>query len=130
MPRGDRTGPMGMGAMTGRAGGYRTGFRMPGCANFLSGRGFGMAVGRGRGAWSRGFGGAGRGWRHRFHATGQLGWMRFGGYTAYPGFLAAHGKPDPELEKQALRNEADALKSELEAIQKRLSDIETAPQGE
>ena len=121
MPRGDRTGPVGMGAMTGRAAGFCADFRMPGYANPALGRG-------GRGFSGRGFGGGGRGLRHWFYATGQPGWMRFGGYPAYHAFPAAYWKPDPELEKQALRNEADTLKSELEAIQKRLSEIETAAQ--
>ena len=77
MPRGDRTGPMGLGPRTER------------------------------------------GWRHWFHATGVPGRMRFGGHA--PGFP----QPDPELEKQELRNMAETLASELEAIQKRISELET-----
>ncbi|MGZ5424590.1 MAG: DUF5320 domain-containing protein, partial [Candidatus Aminicenantales bacterium] len=56
MPAGDRTGPIGMGPLSGRAAGYCAGFGMPGYANPLPGRGFGMGFGRGRGAWGRGFG--------------------------------------------------------------------------
>jgi hypothetical protein len=89
---------------------------MPGYANAAYGRGFGMGFGRGRG-----FGGGGRGWRHGFHATGLPGWMRFGAYAA------PYQTPDPETEKQVLKNQADALQSELEAIKKRLSEIETSP---
>ena len=63
MPGGDRTGPRGMGAMTGRTAGYCAGFGFPGYANPITGRGFGMGFGRGIGAWGRGFGGGGRGWR-------------------------------------------------------------------
>jgi hypothetical protein len=78
--------------------------------------GFGRAgAGFGRG---RGFGGGGRGWRHWFYATGQPGWIRFGGYA--PGWA-----PDEATEKQTLKNEADALRSELDFIQKRLSEIES-----
>ncbi|NMC44151.1 MAG: DUF5320 domain-containing protein, partial [candidate division Zixibacteria bacterium] len=73
MPRGDRTGPAGMGPMTGRGLGYCAGFGMPGYMNPAPGRGFGMGFGRGRG-----FGGGGRGWRHWYYATGLPGWMRFG----------------------------------------------------
>ena len=37
MPRGDRTGPMGMGPMTGRAAGYCAGYGVPGYANPTTG---------------------------------------------------------------------------------------------
>ena len=119
MPRGDRTGPTGMGPMTGRAAGYCAGFGMPGYGNPAPGRGLGMGYGRGRGFFGRGFGGGGRGWRHWFWATGLPGWMRFGAYAS------PYLKPDPEMEKQALKNEAAALESEINAIKKRLSEIET-----
>lgn len=114
MPRGDGTGPMGMGPMSGRAGGYCAGFGMPGYANTVPGRGSGMGFGRGRG-----FFGGGRGWRWFCGAAG-LGlaaWRRFGGYgMAYP-------KVDPEMEKQDLRNQADVLQTELDFIKKRLNEI-------
>ena len=104
MPRGDRTGPSGMGPMTGRGAGYCAGFGMPGFANPAPGRGFG---------------GGGRGWRHWFYATGMPGRMRFGGYDVpYP-------QPDPESEKQALKNQAEALQSELDSIKKRLAEVES-----
>ena len=112
MPRGDRTGPMGMGPMTGRGAGYCAGFGMPGYANPAPGRGFGMGFGRGGAFW-------GRGWRHGFWATGLPGWMRFGAPAA------PYLKPDPEMEKQALKDQAEALQSELDFIKKRLSEIET-----
>ena len=119
MPGGDGTGPMGMGPMTGRAAGFCAGFGVPGYANPALGRGFGMGFGRGRGFWGRGFGGGGRGWRHWFYATGLPGWMRFGGYAP------PYSKPDPDMEKQALKSQAEALQSELESIKKRLSEIES-----
>jgi len=118
MPRGDGTGPMGMGAMTGRMAGYCAGSEVPGNANPVPGRGFGMGIGRGRGAWCRGFGGGGRGWLNMFSATARPGWMRFGGYAA------SYQKPDPEMEKQALKSEAEALQTELNFIKKRLGEIE------
>ena len=124
MPRGDGTGPMGMGAMTGRAAGYCAGLGMPGYANPAPGRGFGMGFGRGCGAWGRGFGGGGRGWRHMFYATGLPGWTRFGGYGA------PYQNPDPNLEKQALKSQAEALQSELDFIKKRLSEIEAETAAE
>ena len=123
MPRGDRTGPMGMGAMTGRAAGLCAGFGMPGYSNPTPGRGFGMSFGRGRGFFG-GRGGGGRGRRNMFYATGQPGWMRFGAFTATQGNQAAYMEPDPEMEKQNLRSQADALQSELNFIRKRLDELE------
>jgi Family of unknown function (DUF5320) len=103
MPGGDGTGPLGKGAMSGRAAGTCAGFGLPGYANTTPGRGFGMGFGRGRGSGGRS--GGGRGWRHEFYATGLRGWMRIGG-------------------KQALKTRAEALQSGLDFIKKRLEDIE------
>lgn len=72
MPRGDRTGPNGMGPMTGRGFGYCSGYDAPGFAN-APGPGRGMAWGGGRGmgrgmawghgpAYGRAFGGRGMAW--------------------------------------------------------------------
>lgn len=61
MPFGDRTGPWGLGPMTGRGMGYCAGFPVPGFMN--PGYGFGRGFGSGRG-FGRGLGlGRGRGWR-------------------------------------------------------------------
>jgi len=79
MPRGDGTGPAGMGPMTGRAAGFCAGFPVPGYMNPVMGRagfygaGYGMpyaGYGMPYGGWGnprlrRGFGfgrGFGRGW--------------------------------------------------------------------
>jgi hypothetical protein len=59
-----------------------------------------------------------------FYATGLPGWMRYGGYGAPYGYPAPYQRPDPEMEKQALRNQADYLQSELDAIRRRLDEIE------
>ena len=115
MPRGDRTGPGGMGPMTGRGAGHCAGYGAPGFANPAFGRGFGMGFGQGRG---RGFGGGGFGWRNRFYATGAPGWMGFGGYAA------PYQVPDAETEKQALKSEAKAVRAGLAAIDKRLAELE------
>ena len=70
MPWGDRTGPSGMGPMTGRGAGYCAGYDRPGYMN----PGFGYrAFGRG------GFGG--HGYRHWYYATGLPFWARSGGYA-------------------------------------------------
>lgn len=125
MPGGDRTGPMGMGSMSGRAAGYCARSDMPGYVNSAPGRAFGTVFGRGRGFRGAGAGGGGRGWRCGFSATDQPGWGRFGGYGAPYGYPAPYPKPDPELEQQALKHRAKALQSELGLIQNRLSEIET-----
>ena len=60
MPGGNRTGPAGMGPMTGRGAGFCAGSQMPGFANAGGGREF---FGRGRGmGCGRGFGRAGVGY--------------------------------------------------------------------
>jgi len=72
MPRGNGTGPGGMGPMTGRAAGYCAGYNIPGFANPISGRGF---VGAGRDY----FGGGGRIIPNMYYATGFPGCTGFGG---------------------------------------------------
>ena len=49
MPRGDRTGPLGMGPITGRGAGFCAGFKTPGYANTRFGRGMWFGLGRGYG---------------------------------------------------------------------------------
>lgn len=53
MPRGDGTGPMGQGPMTGRGAGFCAGFSTPGFANSTSSLGMGFRRGAGRGAGRR-----------------------------------------------------------------------------
>jgi len=121
MPRGDRTGPAGMGPMTGRGAGYCAGYGMPGYMNPAFGRGFGMGFGWGRG---RGFGGGGWGRRNWFHAAGVPGWMGYGGYAA------PYQAPDADTEKQMLKSEAKAVRAELDAIDKRLAELEAGTDQE
>jgi len=59
-----------------------------------------------------------------FYATGQPGWMRSGVSFARYGYPTPYPKPDPELEKQALKNQAEFLQSELDFIKKRLAEVE------
>jgi len=110
MPGFDRTGPMGAGSMTGGgrglcgAGGLSrpsapSGFRMGGA------RGFGRGMARGRRL------GRGLGYGRRFSSPSS-------------GFFP-HLKPLEELDM--LKNEAEILKKELDAIGKRIVDLETAP---
>jgi hypothetical protein len=116
MPRGDRSGPTGRGARTGRAGGFCAGFGAPGYANPAFGRGS-RGGGRGRGSRGWGFGAGGYGWRHGFGGTGVAGETR-------SGWLASqYQDPDPATEKRTLENQAKALESELEHIKERLSSL-------
>ena len=100
MPRGDGTGPAGMGPMTGRAAGYCAGYSVPGFANPIGG---GRYSGIGRGAFG-GRGGRGRGYRNWYHATGQPGWYRYnlgmpawGGISAPPNYSYASSYPIPAV---------------------------------
>jgi hypothetical protein len=100
-----------MGAMTGRGAGFCAGAGVPGYATPVPGRGLGSGFGGGFGmGFGRGRGGRGRG---------------FSFFAAPFGYAAPYQAPDPALEKQALRNQAEALRSELDFIKKRLDDIET-----
>ncbi len=121
MPGGDRTGPMGQGAMTGRRAGYCTGSKAPGYMNPVpGGRGFGGVWGGGFAGSGRGGGrGGGRGWRHWYHATGQPGWMRFGGGDP------AGATNDPEQQRRDLEEHARFLENELEQVKKRLVEAES-----
>ncbi|MCU0582030.1 MAG: DUF5320 domain-containing protein [Syntrophales bacterium] len=111
---------MGMGAMTGRGMGFCAGYDRPGYANMMPGGGKGSFYGRGRGCRNGGRGGC-----QGFAATGRPGWTRFGDYGAPYGNWAPYSQADPEMEKQALKTQADFLQSELDQIKKRLEDIES-----
>ena len=104
MPRGNGTGPMGAGPMTGRAAGYCAGYQMPGFMNPVGGRG-GMGFGRGMGM--------GRGMR----------FWNAPGYYAYPPVPYTQSLA-PEQEAGVLRQQADVLKEQLQSIETRLGEIE------
>jgi len=106
MPGGDRTGPVGMGPMTGRGMGYCTGYPTPGYTSPAGGRGF----------WGRGRGG-GWGRRNWYYATGLPFWAR-----AAQGFF--FGAPTAEQEREALRQQSQQLQESLDAIQRRIEDLE------
>jgi hypothetical protein len=123
MPAGDGTGPSGMGPMTGRGGGYCAGYDLPGYANPVPGRGFGMGWGRG-GGWGRG-----RGWRNQYYATGVPGWARFGYAPAWgappaPPYGAYPAPPTPEQETEFLRTQAEWLQQQLDHISQRIAELE------
>lgn len=107
MPRGNGTGPQGMGPMTGRAAGYCAGSNGPGFANFAGGGGFGC--GRGRGGAGRGLG---RGFR--------------GGYPAAMPLAGATGMtPEEARERQAaaLRAQSEQLAAQLDGVNRRLAEL-------
>ena len=120
MPGGDRTGPMGMGQMTGRGAGYCAGSNVPGFMN----RGFGF-LGRGRGG-----GGGGRGWRNMFYTTGLTGWQRAAmdaaattAANAAPA-AAANAAPTADAEKDFLATQVGTLQTQLDELKQRLAELE------
>jgi len=76
--------------------GYCGGYERPGFAHPAPG----FRVGFRRG-------GMGRGWRHRFYATGVPGWAAL----------------TPEQETADLKAQGDWLKGQLDAIQKRIEEL-------
>lgn len=125
MPGGDRTGPAGMGPMTGRAAGYCAGYSMPGFANAIPGRGFGF--GRGRGF---GFGrGLGLGFRGGRGGGGYWGAPYAAPAVPYPGAVAPYtapygAGPTPEQEADVLKGQAEYFEDALEGIKKRIAELE------
>jgi hypothetical protein len=94
---------MGAGPMTGRRAGYCAGYDEPGFAD--SAPRLGMR---------RGFRGGEHGWRHWFYATGLPRWAR-----------AGFAPPTAQQEADALKEQAGWLKDQLDAINKRIAEIES-----
>jgi hypothetical protein len=116
MPFGDRTGPIGLGPMKGRAAGYCAGYAVPGYMNPVQARGLNFRIGRG-----------GRGRRNWFYATGLTGWQRAAyGYpswgTGYANLPApfATGK---EQEMALLKNQAEYLENALKELNQRIQEL-------
>ncbi|MEA1979888.1 MAG: DUF5320 domain-containing protein [candidate division Zixibacteria bacterium] len=128
MPRGDKTGPMGAGAMTGRGEGFCAGNDVPGYmsqsfgGNFGRGRGlrrgFGGGIGRGFG---RGFQGGGR-YRNQFFAGGpaRMYPRNFNPSVPTEEFVAA----SQQEELSYLKEEAQYLKGALKNIELQMSKIQ------
>ncbi len=103
MPRGDRTGPEGLGPRTGWGLGYCGGYQQPGFAIFGLGGGRGR---RGGGRWGA------RGWGFRNFSRGWAGW----------------GTPIPfkfskEDEISWLESQASGLQKALQQVQKQLDEL-------
>ncbi len=96
MPKGNGTGPQGMGPMTGRGAGHCAGNNMPGFA----GNGVGFGGGRGR--------------RNCFYASGLNGWLRDD--------IIQTTVTD---NKESLQRQADALEARLDAVKKRLDKTQS-----
>ena len=125
MPRGDRTGPAGMGPMTGRAAGYCAGYSVPGYMNPVGGRGY-WGAGRGRGS--------GRGRRNWFYATGLPGWARTAyGWPAWGGYAPPYPEPvaptmTAEQEVSGLKQQAEYFQDALGQINERIEQLESESQ--
>jgi len=115
MPRGDRTGPAGLGSMTGRAVGYCVGHSVPGYANSIPGRGrgfgFGRGFGRGRGFGS-GFGWQGVGYPYAYRNP----------YSAVPYAT----EMTPQQETDMLKGQAKGMQDEINAINERIKELESS----
>jgi len=104
MPGGDRSGPNGLGPMTGRAAGYCADYAVPGYVNPVGCR-MGLSRGRGLGRGC-GFGrGAGRGFGFRADV-----------YPYAP-------ELSPQQEADMLKDQAKAMQDELKAINERISEL-------
>lgn len=103
MPRGDGTGPMGMGSMTGRGAGFCAGFASPGYAKQTG--------------YATGFG-CGRGFRRMYNATG------LPGYARYSANAMASASADDE--KELLNRQANFLENQLKQVKKRISNFDDA----
>ena len=123
MPRGDGTGPAGMGPMTGRAAGFCAGYPVPGYMNPVGGRGYG-GRGRGGGGWGRGFG-RGFGW-----ARAGYGYPAWGGAVnpnmPYPAPFAPEVTPEQEL--TGLKQQAEYFQNALDEINKHIEELESTKQ--
>jgi hypothetical protein len=128
MPAGDGTGPMGTGPRTGWGMGYCGGYDAPGWANWGPGRRFSGRGGRWGGhrappAYVGGRpGGGGWGWRHWYHATGLPRWARWGAPPA-GAYGPDYGPPSREQEIGMLKDEAEWLKDQLDAINQRMDEL-------
>lgn len=105
MPRGNGTGPMGMGAMTGQGKGYCNGFTATEYSHrVVCSRGYGCGFGRGRG------------YRGKFNTSGVLGNVCYGS----PINTGANQAYD---EKSFLNDQAAFLENQLLQVKKRLSSL-------
>jgi len=114
MPGGDRTGPLGMGPMTGRAAGFCAGYPIPGYLNPVGGRGL-----------ARGFRGGRRG-RGYMGAYGINAPVYPAPYPPWPPVTNAPVYPfDTGDELDMLRKQAEHLAESLEQVKERIGELES-----
>ena len=129
MPRGDGTGPAGMGPSTGRKAGYCAGYSVPG---FMNPYGTGVNPIRSLGGFGRG-----RGYRNMYYATGLPYWLR---HNSYPSKNAAPAA-DPateyyqqdisqEEEIRQLKKYSEVLKKQLDEMQGMIDKLSIIPKEE
>ena len=114
MPRGDGTGPLGKGPMTGRTSRYCSGYGLPGYDNPFSRQGFGTGFDRGRGFWD----GWGCGRRFMNRGARFFGWLPYGEDTIPPGMTPTLG-----AKKRFLEGQAEVLQGQLDEIRKKLDGL-------
>jgi hypothetical protein len=112
MPRGDQTGPYGLGPMTGRGMGYCAGFPVPGCQ-----RPVGWGFGRG-GGWRR-----------------ARGFKRSHWYPPVPFHPAyaqpyAPAPPSDEARLEFLKSEAERLETALAELNARIEELSSQEETE
>ena len=109
MPTGDKTGPAGNGARTGRGAGYCAGYEIPGYMHRGPRMGFARGMGRRRGFRRRA----------SFYRPFPM-WP-------YAGFPGAYAPPAPRSEEEqasALKAEENWLLERLEAVREQMKDAE------
>ncbi len=109
MPRGDRTGPRGLGPMTGRTVGYCAGYSVPGFMNPIGGYGRGLGK-----RWGRGFG------------RGRIVYPQQRGQPAYPPAHQPVTQPQsPEQGVAALESYQKELEAEKVDLEQEMGSIKT-----
>jgi hypothetical protein len=116
MPKGDKTGPEGLGPRSGRGLGYCTGYESPGYTKGFprGGRGYGRGYARGFG---RGFG-WGRGRRYHLNPDDTYYPHQYPVYPTEP-----NHEMNKEDEKHYLENVVQNLENELKNIKNRLKQL-------
>ena len=149
MPRGDGTGPGGLGPMTGRGAGFCAGYSTPGYMNPYGGRpgmgrgmgygrgmGFGRGMGYGRGmGFGRGMGyGRGMGSGRGFYGYSNYGVAPYDPYYAGPppqyagGYSIPYnaggtGTVSPQQELEMLKGQAEVLEDQMDGIKSRIQEL-------
>ncbi len=117
MPFGDRTGPLGLGAMTGRRAGYCAGYATPGYMNRFGQFGPFRSMHRGGG---RGFG----------RGIGLNAQVPPYGVPSYnpgqipPGYVVPDTAGDPDYEIVMLKKQAAYLEATLKDLKKQIGELE------